>query len=96
MAIKTLTIYDVPKKVRAAGAANVRKQIQQLLGNSTLTVEQRKELQGQVKWAGQWERLEVQELVAPPTPHTPITGNFDRIPQHHAISLEEAISLNEV
>lgn len=83
MGIRTLTLYDVPDSIRVKGAANARKQIQQLLANPQLTAEQRKELQAQLRWTGNWERLNIKEVL----PQKPS--------ENHSVELVESLAVTE-
>lgn len=96
MGIKTLTIYDVPKETRALGAAAARRQIQQQLNNSFLTLDQRKDLQAQLRWASKWESLRVAEaLPSPVAGGTPAIQGELREPTHHSVELVEDLSIEE-
>jgi len=97
MAIRTLTLHEVPKEVRAVGAANARRQIQLLLRNPHLTPVQRMELQEQLKWAGKWESLDIGNLVPSKSKANPNPSKNEaqRKPQHHTVEVVESLSVDE-
>jgi len=106
MGIRTITLYEVPKEIRAVGAASARRQLQLLLNNPQLTSEQRRELQDQLKWISRWERLDIENVVprfakpvepvlAAPPPAPPAQAEAQREPQHHTIEVTESLSVTE-
>jgi hypothetical protein len=90
--VRTLSIHNVPKELRAEGAADTRKQLLQLLSNPHLSSTQRSDLQERLRWVGKREALSFESLETNIKSKPAIKV---RVPQHHTVDLLEALSVDE-
>lgn len=93
----TITIHEVAPEVRAKGAAQARQQIHTLLSNPHLTADQRQDLLDRLTWASKWEAGDVGDVLPPPPPpeETPEPVVTPRVPQHHVVTVQEEMKIED-
>lgn len=91
----TITLHQVAPEVRAKGAAQARQQLHTLLSNPHLTEEQRTDLRDRLTWVSKWEAGDVGEVLPPPPPPEEAPEPEPRVPQHHVVSVQEEMKIED-